>query len=226
MKSAYVGALAIAAALAAASAHATTISDSVGDFLPTFVGPHDADLDITSFTVDLVGSNFIVSATVNGLIGSTPNSEFVFGVNTGGAFAPFSPIETGVLFNSVAVLANKVTAGGSGFVADGLFQSGGPTVTGLSEVIGAGDTLSAVIPVADLPSTGLTPGHYGFSLWTRLDTPKAGQSPISPLADFAPDNSTISAVPEPAGWALMILGFGALGATLRLKRRETAPAAI
>ncbi|MGZ3375793.1 MAG: PEPxxWA-CTERM sorting domain-containing protein, partial [Phenylobacterium sp.] len=32
------------------------------------------------------------------------------------------------------------------------------------------------------------------------------------------------AVPEPASWALMIMGFGAAGAMLRSKRRQTATA--
>ena len=34
--------------------------------------------------------------------------------------------------------------------------------------------------------------------------------------------SPIAGVPEPAGWALMLLGFGGLGATLRSKRRLAA----
>jgi len=36
--------------------------------------------------------------------------------------------------------------------------------------------------------------------------------------DFAIDNISVSAVPEPAGWAMMILGFGGLGASLRRRR--------
>ncbi|PZQ62265.1 MAG: hypothetical protein DI570_11570 [Phenylobacterium zucineum] len=33
-----------------------------------------------------------------------------------------------------------------------------------------------------------------------------------------------TAVPEPASWALMILGFGAAGATLRARRSAALPA--
>jgi hypothetical protein len=34
-------------------------------------------------------------------------------------------------------------------------------------------------------------------------------------------NVTISAVPEAKSWALMILGFGAIGLTMRGRRRRT-----
>jgi hypothetical protein len=44
--------------------------------------------------------------------------------------------------------------------------------------------------------------------------------------DFAIDNISISAVPEPATWAMMILGFFGLGSALRSQRRRVAYAAI
>ena len=208
--------------LACAPALATTISDPANDFLPTYVGPHDGDLDALSVTADLVGSNFLISATLDGPIGVTPGSEYVFGVNTGGATALFAPFETGVLFNSVIVLSNATNS--SGQVVAGLTTPGGPMVSALSSVTVSRDTISAVVPVADLPSTGLAPGQYGFNLWPRLDNPQAGQSAFSAIADFAPDNSTFAAVPEPASWTLMMLGVGGLGAALRAGRRRPMPA--
>lgn len=39
------------------------------------------------------------------------------------------------------------------------------------------------------------------------------------------DNLTISTVPEPAGWAMMLLGLGGLGAVIRRQRRNGAIAA-
>jgi hypothetical protein len=39
------------------------------------------------------------------------------------------------------------------------------------------------------------------------------------IADFAPNDGTFAAVPEPSGWALTIMGFGGLGAMLRTRRR-------
>ena len=40
------------------------------------------------------------------------------------------------------------------------------------------------------------------------------------------DNITISAVPEPATWAMMIIGFGAAGAAMRNNRRRQAALAV
>ena len=41
-------------------------------------------------------------------------------------------------------------------------------------------------------------------------------------ADFAIDRVYVTAaVPEPSTWALMLLGFGAVGGAMRMKRRKT-----
>jgi len=44
------------------------------------------------------------------------------------------------------------------------------------------------------------------------------------IADFAPNNATITAgaVPEPATWALLIAGFGGIGAAQRRRRSAVA----
>jgi hypothetical protein len=79
-----------------------------------------------------------------------------------------------------------------------------------------------VIPLADLPSNGFTAAQYRYNLWPRdgLNTADNGQ-----IADFAPDASSFTAsVPEPAAWALMIAGFGLVGAALR--RRLPTRAAV
>ena len=52
---------------------------------------------------------------------------------------------------------------------------------------------------ADLSFSSAQPGFYGAAL----------------------DNVSISAVPEPATWALMILGFGAVGGAMRRRRAAT-----
>lgn len=197
--------LAAAAALfAAGAAHATTVSDPVGDVLPTFVGTAFPDLDITSFSVDLNPSQtaFDFSATLDGNFDPTHTSLYVIGVDTGaGAIRPFANIgEPAVIFDQAIVVVNNGAA---------LLGSNSLSAT-LS-----GDMFSVSVPVSMLPSTGFTPGNYRFNLWARNGLGNNNQN-----ADFAPQNATITAtaVPEPATWALMIFGFGLAGATVRGRR--------
>jgi hypothetical protein len=67
-----------------------------------------------------------------------------------------------------------------------------------------------------------------FSIAAPGGTIHLGLSDDSAIAsgnDFGVDNLTLASVPEPASWALMLLGFGGLGAVLRSNRRRQAVAA-
>ena len=55
---------------------------------------------------------------------------------------------------------------------------------------------------------------------TTLAFASATDTPFGP----ALDNVSVAAVPEPASWALMLVGFGGLGAVLRRQRRAVAAA--
>lgn len=192
------------------SANAT--SDPTGDFLASFTGNHDSDLDVTNFSAgfDSGMSSFLLDATLAGPINPALAGLYVIGVNTGtGAIAPFGGIGApNVVFDQV-VLVNK---DGSGLVTG---PSGGPLAAGAITI--SGNKFGAVVPLSMLPSTGFDPLHYGFNLW-----PRNGLGTNDQIADFAPDNATLSAaaVPEPASWGMLIAGFGVVGATLR--RRKTA----
>jgi len=186
-------------ALAAGPAHATVVTDPTGDFLPTFIGPNDADLDVTSFAVgfDDVAMAFNFSATLAGNIDPSRAGLYVIGANTGtGTIRPFANIGApNVIFNQ-AIVVQKT---GAAFV--------GPNP--LTATI-SGNSFSLVVPLSMLPSTGFAPERYGFNLWPRVALGNNNQ-----ISDFAPDNANIAAIPEPATWAVMILGFVAVGAALR-----------
>jgi len=199
--------LALLPAIAGSPAVAATVSDSTGDFLPSFAGTPSPDLDVTSFSVTFDGTNFLIGATLAGPIVPATNALYVVGVNTGtGINAPFGGIgEPNVTFNQV-LLVNGAT--GVGTV--------GATPVTLSIF---GNAFSAIVPLALLPSTGAAPNAYGFNLWPRLGLGNNNQ-----ISDFAPDNRLLSVnglltpVPEPATWLSMLLGFALIGGVMRFRR--------
>lgn len=192
--------------LAGGPAHAVTLVDTAGDFLPSFVGSHDADLDVLSFGVDYnaATSQFQLTAILAGAIDPSKAGLYVIGVNTGtGLNHPFGALgQPNVLFNQV-ILLQKTGAATIGANA-------------LNATIN-GDSFSLIVPLSLLPSTGFAPDHYGFNLW-----PRNGVGSNNQISDFAPENRTLAAVPEPATWAMMVAGFGLLGAALRTRRRPSA----
>src|SRR4051812_49879334 len=76
-------ALGFCLALAASPAAAVAVTDPAGDFLGSFVGPHNADLDVTNFSVVFDGTNFLIGGALGGGILSPGNPLYVNGVNTG-----------------------------------------------------------------------------------------------------------------------------------------------
>lgn len=197
--------------IAAAPAHATaTVSDPTGDFLPSFAGPVSPDLDVTSFSVSLDSSstNFNIGAVFAGDINPALAGFYVIGIDTGtGAIKPFASIgEPNVIFNQVIIVQKNGTA-----------TVGSTSLTTLL----SGNQFIVSVPVALLPSTGFTPANFGFNIWPRAGTTVTNNSQIS---DFAPNNALmsvngiLSAVPEPASWLSMLLGFGLIGAAMRVRR--------
>jgi hypothetical protein len=59
---------------------------------------------------------------------------------------------------------------------------------------------------------------------TRITNKKGKAQGISHVTFFGAPSTPPGAVPEPAAWALMIIGFGAAGASLRASRRLKAAA--
>lgn len=197
-------------AATASPAHATTVFDAVGDFLPGFIGPNSPDLDVTSFSVSYnsTSSTFILGASFAGAINPSTAGIYVIGANTGtGVIAPFASIgQANVIFNQAITIRKD----GTGSI--------GATALAPGTITLSGNTLSVLIPLSLLPSTGFAPELYGFNLWPRIGTGNNNQ-----ISDFSPENATLAAgVPEPGTWLLMLVGFTLVGTAMRYRRRRIA----
>jgi len=131
-------------------------------------------------------------------------------VNTGaGARAPFGVLgQPNVTFDQVIIVAGE----GEAFIGS----------TDLTFQI-LGNSFTVWVPLSLLPSTGASPLDYGFNLWPRTEIETPGN--LEHISDFAPNNALLkaTAVPEPATWLTMLLGFGLAGASLRFRRARSVP---
>jgi hypothetical protein len=192
---------------------AAAITDPAGDFIPSYTGPHNGDLDVLNAQVFFDGSSFSFTSTQNGAIGTTPGAVYVWGINRGAGTAGFPDIAPGVTFDSVFI----IDPSGTSTIRD---LTNGSAVN-ISNVTVSGDMLSATVPLSDLPSKGLAPANYMVNLWPRSSA--TGTEAV--ISDFAPDNSdaavtATSAAPEPASLSLLVIG--ALGGFCFVRRRMTA----
>jgi hypothetical protein len=110
--------------------------------------------------------------------------------------------------------------------ANGINNPYDATLQFLVNGVQVGDTLTA-------GSASGTPGQTWFNFSTQFVAGADGSQPYTfefrglgdTAADFAIDRVyATAAVPEPAVWALMIFGFGAIGGVLRTSRKR--PAAV
>ena len=83
-----------------------------------------------------------------------------------------------------------------------------------------GNSLSATVDAALLGSMGFDPEDYMFSLWSRARVNPALDGTNAEIADFLASSGSMRAraVPEPATWLMMLLGFGVSGAIIRRRR--------
>lgn len=195
----------------AQQAQAATIVDPQGDVLSTFAGNRASlDLDIVSAsaTYDAATDTFVLSSTSAGAMGSTASALYVWGVNEGTGRAAFASNGLpNVLFDQVVLLRPD----GTGSVGGVALPVGAVTVSG--------NTLTAAVSGALLPSKGFAKGDYTWNLWPR-DTAFSA-SGFGAISDFAPDAvnfATTSAVPEPSTCLLMALGLVAIAARARSGR--------
>lgn len=209
-------AVALLSVIAASPANAASVVDAVGDVLPSFVCTGSPDLDVTNFAVslDAGATTFSLGATLAGDINAALPGFYVIGVDTGaGAIRPFGGIgEPNVIFDQVIIVQKNGTA-----------TLGANSLS----VLLAGNEFIVTVPVALLPSTGATPANYGFNIWPREGSTVTNNSQIT---DFAPNNAlltvrgVVTAVPEPATWMSMLLGFALIGGAMRFRRALPTPA--
>lgn len=190
-RSGMVLALAMAAGLAASSASALPVVDAQGDFLPGYVGPKDADLDVrfADVVVDPSAGTIKFSGIVAGEIDRTSNKVYVFGIDRGrgnvgrdlifqGQLGGLPKIGSGVRWDAAAVL----TATGQALYFDAL-NPGVVAVAG-AQVSVAGREITATLPLSLFPSQGFKLKDYTFNLWPRSELNLAN----TVVPDFAPDN--------------------------------------
>jgi hypothetical protein len=205
------GAVALAAATPASNAAAQLVADPAGDFLASYVGPRNGDLDVLGATVFFDGATFRFASRSAGSIGTTAGALFVWGVDRGRGTARFGPLAPGVLFDAVVVL----NPGGTSTVND--LITGTSAVLPVGAVAFAGADLRATVPASLLPTLagGFAQSAYTANLW-----PRVGAGNNNQISDFAPDNSNlaVNVVPEPATALLLLPAAGVLAAVMRRRR--------
>ena len=205
---------ATAAAMFATAAAAVPLPDDANDFLLTFAGPDNGDLDVRLISAAQDATSLTLTAVFGQAVGFTPGAFYVWGINRGQGTARFGALAPGVLFDSLLVIN---PAGVSSFVD--LLNGANTFNLNASQIFVGGTSLSVVVSLASLPSTGFASTGYSFNLWPRVNS-VAG---ITSISDFAPNDSNIfAAVPEPASWALLITGFAGIGTAMRKRRLAVA----
>jgi hypothetical protein len=102
----------------------------------------------------------------------------------------------------------------------------GDTTEQLQITFGGSTVFTPVLPTPSETFTGWKNGHFVFQATSNSQTlsflsigTPGGLPPIALL-----DGVSITAVPEPTAWAMMLLGFGGIGTMIR-RRRQTLVAA-
>jgi hypothetical protein len=150
-------------------------------------------LDSGSFTIIAASNQFGVTVGEN-LLSGTFNDAWIQGAGTQGGLALTLANGGTATFTSAYENFSQVVSGSEGF------------------------TLTLGLPEGQgLPTISTDPG---------LPIPPAGQTSTNgrALESFGANlngtfNATMGAVPEPATWGLMIMGFGGMGVMLRNRRR-------
>jgi len=205
-----------------AGGHFFTVSDNAST-VAQGVATHFSFLDPSLALLSSISAVFKVDATVS----ATPATNNSGLLTQSGLTGTFSFIYAGptidnfngsgiTLFQNSNLLSgvfgNATIEGSSGSGSANLAAVNGGTMTFTSDF---------------LSPTRLKAGTEEFAFNLLSTTPKFGKKTGAALQGFSSNgggNFSADAVPEPATWGLMIVGFGGLGALARHNRRRAAVA--
>lgn len=231
MKFRSITATALALGLATGSASAApTLYSTASDFTAATTGVATTNFEGTTtsnFVAPLAGAGFNITATGNYLFLADPTyTQYYYNWGTGDVLG-------GIYSNTITInFTTAVTAFAldlGTFYDDGLSSTpaGAPsTFYGLPLTI---DTGQGAFNVATSTSRNMTFfGATSDTAFTSVTIKGAGSTPSSftVLDNLRIGSAVISAVPEPATWATMLLGFGFVGGMLRATRGKRARKAL
>lgn len=168
-----------------------------------------APIDV-SFTTSGSSGNWTYDFSVTNNIGGT-NGIYFFGVQVGQTNVTGSP--AGWAFNSFDTPWNNSLSGGSSTIYDNTWCCtfngilNGQTLTGFEVTVNSGTALSSIrwFAFANNGTDTNSDGHF--------------HGPFNPGFEGV----SVSAVPEPSTWAMMILGFAGVGFVAFRRRSHSAP---
>ena len=175
------------------------IPDALGDFLPTYTGPHDPGLDVVAHEVVLREDRLIFFGRMDGPIAPTQavGGIYLIGVDRGLGTPRFlinaaergtPPIGPNVLWDLIV----RVNPNGTGQVNNLL--AGVITPLATSDIVIDGNEFTASVPLSLLlPEATRPPCEWTYNLW-----PRNGIGTTVQVSDLAPDdgNSPVQTVPE------------------------------
>jgi hypothetical protein len=170
-----------------------------------------SSLELTGFTPFTLNSGDVIDFTVNftGFFqGNAPFDGFVIGPATEGGYGQLFAVNFGRLDNVDPINAS---VGGP----DGSFIDASGDLAGISLAGGCGNCLS--------PIMGRSPGPFGGFMFKGLIASTTVTLDGSYTVDRINFSSQVqtgfeAAIPEPASWAMLIAGFGLVGAIARRRR--------
>ena len=166
--------------------------DAAADFLASYTGPRDADLDarLAEVIVDPKAGTVSLLGTLAGPIDRASGKFYVFGIDRGRGDVGRDLVFQGPLGGEPKIGAGVRWDAAVGLTASGqavFFDALNPGVVPLPDVKVnvQGNEISATVPLALFPSQGFRLQDYTFNFWPRSTLSLAN----TVLSDFAPDNS-------------------------------------